>query len=79
MPNIVLFTINTHLVTLWEILIFMAVVWAIGILPRALKIIASLLLLLWVVSVLGIFTIAGLPNILVIVMIIAFILSVRMD
>jgi len=79
MPNIVLFTINTHLVTLWEILIFMAVVWAIGILPRILKIIASLLLLLWVVSVLGILTITGLPNILVIVMIIAFILSVSMD
>ena|SRR3989344_120743 len=76
MPNFVLFTINAHPVTLWEILILMAVIWAIGILPRTFKIVALVLLLLWAISVLGIFTVTGLPNIVVIVMIIALILSV---
>ncbi|MDO8498127.1 MAG: hypothetical protein Q7S61_06320 [bacterium] len=75
-PNIVLFTINNHAVTLWEILILAVIGWAIGILPRPFQTIASVLLLLWVLSVLGIFAIAGLPNIIVIVIIIALIVSI---
>lgn len=68
-PNILLFPINNHMVTLWEVLIVLAVGWAISILPRTFQAIATLLLLLWILSVLGIFSIAGLPNIIVIVII----------
>jgi len=75
-PNIGLFSINNHLVTLWEVLILLVVGWAIGILPRPFQTIASVLLLLWVLSVLGIFAIVGLPNIIVIIIIIAIILSI---
>src|SRR3990167_7482242 len=75
-PNTVLFTVNNHAITLWEILILAVIAWAIGILPRPFQAIASILLLLWVLSVLGIFAITGLQNIIVIVIIIALIISI---
>lgn len=75
-PNIVLFTINNHSVTLWEVLIFAAIGWAIGILPRPFQTIASVLLLLWILSVFGILAIAGLSNIIVLVIIAGLILSI---
>lgn len=75
-PNIVLFTLNNHPVTLWEILILAVIGWAISILPRPFQTIASILLLLWVLSVLGILAIAGLPNIIILVIIIGLIVSI---
>ncbi len=75
-PNLVLFTINNHQVTLWEILILAVIGWAIGILPRPLQAVASVLLILWVLSVLGILAIAGLPNIIVLVIIVGLIVSI---
>ena len=75
-PNFVLFTINNHPVSLWEILILGVIGWAIGILPRPLQAVASVLLLLWILSVLGILAIAGLPSIIVIVIIVALIVSI---
>lgn len=75
-PNIVLFSLNNHPVTLWEILILLVIGWAIGILPRPLQTIASVLLLIWVLSVLGFLAIAGLSNIIVLVVIIGLILSI---
>ncbi len=75
-PNIDLFTINNHLVTLWEVLILAVIGWAIGILPRPFKAIASILLILWVLSVLGILAITGLANIIVLVIIVGLIISI---
>jgi hypothetical protein len=75
-PNITLFTINGHLVTLWEILILAVVGWAISILPRPLQAVASVLLVLWVLSVLGILAIAGLPSILVLIIIVGLIVAI---
>ncbi len=75
-PNFVLFTINNHAVTLWEVLILAVVAWAIGILPRPFQAVASVLLLLWVLSVLGILAIAGLSNIIVLVIIVGLIASI---
>lgn len=75
-PNIVLFTINNHPVTLWEILIVGVIGWAIGILPRPFQAIASVLLLLWILSVIGILAIAGLSNIIVLVIIVGLIISI---
>lgn len=75
-PNLTIFTINNHPVTLWEILILSVIAWAIGILPRPLQAIASVLLLLWVLSVLGILAIAGLSNIIVLVIIVGLVISI---
>jgi len=71
-PNTVLFSINNHQITLWNVLILLAVGWAISILPRPFREIASVLLLLWVLSVIGILAIAGLSNILIIAIILGF-------
>lgn len=75
-PNIVLFTINNHPVTLWELLILGVVSWAISILPRPFQIAGSVLLLLWILSVLGILAIGGLSNIIVLVIIVGLIVSI---
>lgn len=75
-PNPVLFIINNHAVTLWEILILAVISWAISILPRPFQTAAFVLLLLWILSVLGILAITGLSNIIVLVIIIGLILSI---
>lgn len=75
-PNFVLFTINNHGITLWEVLILAVISWAIGILPRPFQTIASVLLVLWVLSVLGILAIAGLSNIIILVIIVGLIISI---
>lgn len=74
-PNPVLFEINNYPITVWSMLILAVVLWAIGILPRPLQIVASILLLLWVLSVLGIFAIVG-SDILALVIIAALIISI---
>lgn len=74
-PNIVLFSINNHPVTLWELLILLVIAWAIGILPRPFQIVASVLLLLWILSILGILSVIG-PNIIVILIIAGLVLSI---
>jgi hypothetical protein len=73
-PNLVLFSLNHHPVTLWEILTLLVIGWAIDILPRPLAAIASILLVLWVISTLGIIVVAGLSKIIIIAIIIAIIL-----
>ena len=75
-PNLVLFSINNHPITLWNILILLVIGWAIGILPRPFQTVASILLLLWILSVLGILAIAGLSNIIVLIIIVALIVSI---
>jgi hypothetical protein len=75
-PNLDLFTLNNHQVTLWEILILAVIGWAIGVLPRPFQAIASILLILWVLSVLGILAITGLSNIIVLVIIVGLIISI---
>lgn len=75
-PNIVLFTINSHPVTLWNLLILLVIGWAIRILPTPFREITTILLILWILSILGIISvIAGLSNILVVVIIIAIVAS----
>lgn len=75
-PNLVIFTINNHSVSLREILILLLIGWAIGLLPRPLQAVGSALLLLWILSVLGILAIAGLSNIIVLVIIIGLVASI---
>lgn len=64
-PDITLFTLNGNAVTLWNLLIFFVILWAVGVLPSPLRQIAFVILVLWVLSVLGILVFAGLSSILV--------------
>jgi len=74
-PNVPLFMINEHLVTLVELLIFLAIVWAVSILPTPLRQIGFAVVVLWVLATLGIIAVAGLSSILVIAIIIGVLAS----
>lgn len=69
-PDIVLFTINGHGITVWDILILFAISWAVGVLPYPFKQIAAVLLFFWILSTLGIIAFAGFSSIIVIAVIV---------
>lgn len=75
LPNYVLFTINGEAITLLNVLIFLLILWAIGILPSPFREIAGVLFVLWLLSVLGFIAIAGLSNLLVIAIIVGIVVS----
>ena len=72
-PDISLFAVNGHVVTLVETLIFFVIVLAVGILPTPLRQIGYAIVVLWVLSTLGIIAIAGLSAILVLAIIVGLI------
>jgi len=74
-PNALLFNFNGRPITLWDLFIFIIVLWAIGILPTPFREIAGVLLVLWVLSVLGLIAIAGLSNLIVIAIIVGIVAS----
>lgn len=74
-PNVPLFEINAHMVTLVELLIFLAIVWAVSILPSPLRQIGFAVVVLWVLATLGIIAIAGLSSLLVVAIIVGLIAS----
>lgn len=73
--DISLFTILGITISLYDVLVFLVIVWLIGILPRPFRIIASVLLVVWLLSFFGLITLAGisLPNIVVLVIIFSII------
>jgi hypothetical protein len=72
-PDIPLFAVNGHVVTLVETLIFFVIVLAVGILPTPLRQIGYAIVVLWVLSTLGVIAIAGLSAILVLAIIVGLI------
>lgn len=74
-PNLSFFTFNGHPITLVTILIFLAILWAIGVLPSPLRQIAMVLVLLWILSTLGILAIAGLSNLIIIAILVGLVIS----
>jgi len=75
-PNITLFSINGHIITLWSLLIFLVIGTIIGVLPNPFRAIASVFFVLWILSVLGILAFAGLSSIIVIAIILGLIVYV---
>jgi hypothetical protein len=75
-PDLTLFSINGHPITLWNILILLVVAIIIGVLPNPFRAIASVFLVLWILAVLGILAFAGMSNIIVIAIIIGLIIYV---
>lgn len=74
-PDLNLFNINGHAITLWDILILLVIGWAIGILPTPLRQIAGILLVIWVLATLGILAITGLAQIIVLAVIVGLVLA----
>lgn len=73
LPDAYLFTLNNVQISFWNIITLLVVLWIIGILPSPFSEIASVMLLLWILALLGIIPILGLPNILMIVLIVGLI------
>ncbi len=74
-PDYILFYLNGRPITLINLLIFLAIVWAIGILPSPIREISGVLLILWVLTLLGVLVVYGLSNLLIIAIIIGIVLA----
>jgi len=75
-PNFPLFSLNGHSISLWDLLIFIVILWAVEALPGPLRVIAGVLLVIWLLSTLGIIAVVGLSHIIVVVLIIGLVLAV---
>ena len=74
--HIILFKFNGLAITIWDILIFLVLIWLVGSLPSPFRQIAVVFILIWVLSLLGVIAIAGLSSILVIAIIVGVLLYV---
>ena len=74
--HIILLKFNGFSVTIWDLLIFLVLIWLVGSLPSPFRQIAVVFILIWVLSILGIIAVAGLPSILVIAIIVGVLLYV---
>jgi len=72
-PDITFFVINGHPVTLLNLIALIVISWVVGILPSPFRLIASILLVLWVLSVIGILVFAGLSQWLILTIIVGLI------
>lgn len=72
-PQIPLFSINGHLVTLWEILLLLVIASTVGMLPSPFNEFAIILIILWVASTLGFVAIAGLSNLLLVTIVVGLV------
>lgn len=70
-----LFRVLGHGITLWEILIFIVIIWAMEAFPSPFRQMAYVLVLLWVLSIFGFIVISGFSNILIFAFIIGLILA----
>lgn len=75
-PNYILFYIHGQPVTIISLLIFVVILWAIGILPSPFREIAGVLFVLWLLSLFGFIAIAGLSNLIVIAIIVGIVFSI---
>lgn len=68
-----LLTIAGHVITVYNVLIFVALLIVVDLLPRPFREIAGVLVILWILSFLGIIAIAGLSNLIVLAIIIGLV------
>jgi hypothetical protein len=64
-PNIIFLTINGRGVTFWDFVTPIVIVWIIGLLPHPFHVLATVLLLLWLLSLFSILPIPGLSSLLI--------------
>jgi len=76
LPHIVLFQINGQSITLVNVLIFVLILWALGILPSPFREIAAVLFILWLLTIFGILAVAGLSNLIIIAIIVGIVFSI---
>jgi hypothetical protein len=74
--HIILFRFNNFAVSIWDILIFMVLIWLVTSLPSPFRQIAVVFILIWILSLLGVIAVTGLSSILVIAIIVGVLLYV---
>lgn len=74
LPDAYLFSLNNVNISLWNIITLLIILWVIGLLPSPFSEIASVLMLLWILALIGILPIVGLSNILMLAIIIGLVL-----
>ena len=74
--NVQLFRIFGHSVSLWEVLMFIVIAWAMESLPTPLREIAFVLVILWLLSIFGVISIVGLSNLIVVAIIIGLVIAI---
>jgi hypothetical protein len=74
--HIILFRFNGFVVSVWDLLIFLVLVWLVSSLPSPFRQIAVVFILIWILSLFGIIAIAGLSSILVIAIVVGVLLYV---
>ena len=74
--NFVLFVINGEDITVLDLLVFLVVLWLIGILPSPFREIGAVLFILWILGQLGIIAIAGFTNIILIAIVIGVVIYI---
>jgi hypothetical protein len=72
----VLFSLNGRPITVLNLLVFVLILWAIGILPSPFREIAGVLFVLWILSLLGFIALAGLSNLILIAIIVGIVASI---
>lgn len=65
-----LFNLAGQTINLWDILIFLLIIWIIDLLPGVLRQIAVVILVLWLLSLFGLIAIPMLSNVLIIAVIV---------
>ncbi|MEN9328549.1 MAG: hypothetical protein RI947_1357 [Candidatus Parcubacteria bacterium] len=74
--NFTLFYIGGHPITLYNIIVFFIVLWLAKFLPSPFREIIGVILILWLLSLFGIFLIPAFSNIIVLILIIALLVYV---
>ena len=67
--SIALFSINGRVISLWDILIFLVLIWLIDTLPSPFREIGVVLFIIWILSTLGIIAIVAFPKIIILAVI----------
>lgn len=64
-----LFVINSHLITLYDVLIVLVVFGLIALLPKILKLVTGALFIIWILATLGFIVVQGLSTIILVTLI----------
>jgi len=76
LKNTILFSFNHFAVTIWDLLIFIVIMWAVNILPSPLRQIGWALTVLWLLGLFGIIAIANFSTVILWAIIIGLVLAV---
>lgn len=68
--HIPLFSIGKYAINLWDILIFLLIMWLIDTLPKPLRVIVVIALVIWLLGVFGIIAIPMFSNLVIIAIIV---------